>query len=277
MNWRTAMRLFYAIGSTCAIALMFGAAVMSGQTRPASKAPASGPLIDSARPIMQAEEVTLKGVTPIFGDPSKTGTYIIRTRLTANQEDGRIRRSGPIHHGPERHAVDRQRRRVQPDKLLPIREGGVAYLPANTHYFQVAGDSEVILQRNYRQRAGEIRAHRTGCQGPGRRRRRAVSERSVHPAQKGLRRSGFADAGARWNRWSARRPRRKQRQRRRQQRRRNRSTLSAEAQSRVSASPRQCSSAYGANHLTNQSSATSSATGVKTCPEWGCRYKPSLS
>src|SRR4051794_36215818 len=86
MMGRKDMRLTHAIGSTCTVALIYGATVMSGQTRPAPKAPAHGPLIDSARPIMQAEEVTLKGVTPIFGDPSKAGTYIIRTRLAANQE-----------------------------------------------------------------------------------------------------------------------------------------------------------------------------------------------
>jgi len=141
------MRLFYAIGSTCAVALVCGATAMSGQTRPASKAPASGPLIDSARPIMQSEEVMLKGVTPIFGDPAKTGTYIIRTRLTANQE-------GRPHYEDQDRFITVLKGTLwigkgdvfSPDKLLPIREGGVAYLPANTHYFQVAGDSEVILQ-----------------------------------------------------------------------------------------------------------------------------------
>jgi hypothetical protein len=141
------MRLFHAIGSTCVVALMCTAAVLAGQTRPAPKAPASGPLVDSARPIMQAEEVMLKGVTPIFGDPSKAGTYIIRTRLTANQE-------GRPHYEDQDRFITVLKGTLwigkgdvfSPDKLLPIREGGVAYLPANTHYFQVAGDSEVILQ-----------------------------------------------------------------------------------------------------------------------------------
>jgi hypothetical protein len=32
MNWRKVMRLFYAIGSTCAVALLCGATAMSGQT-----------------------------------------------------------------------------------------------------------------------------------------------------------------------------------------------------------------------------------------------------
>jgi hypothetical protein len=143
------MRLFYAIGSTSAVALICGAAVLSGQARPAPKAAAHGPLIDSTRPIMQAEEVTLplKSVTPIFGDPSKAGTYILRTRLAANQE-------GRPHYEDQDRFVTVLKGTLwigkgdvfSPDKLLPIREGGVAYLPANTHYFQVAGESEVILQ-----------------------------------------------------------------------------------------------------------------------------------
>jgi hypothetical protein len=141
------MRLTHAIASTCAIALIYGATVLSGQARPAPKAPASGPLIDSARPIMQAEEVTLKGVTPVFGDPSKAGPYIIRTRLTANQF------ARPHYEDQDRFITVLTGTLwigkgdvYSPDKMLPVREGGVAYLPANTHYFQVAGDSEVILQ-----------------------------------------------------------------------------------------------------------------------------------
>jgi hypothetical protein len=141
------MRLTHVIASTCAVALIYGATALSGQARPAPKAAASGPLVDSARPIMQAEEVTLKGVTPIFGDPSKAGTYIIRTRLTANQF------ARPHYEDQDRFITVLKGTLwigkgdvYSPEKMLPIREGGVAYLPANTHYFQVAGDSEVILQ-----------------------------------------------------------------------------------------------------------------------------------
>jgi len=96
---------------------------------------------------MQAEEVPLKGVMSVFGDPSKMGTYIIRTRLTANQQ------ARPHYEDQDRFITVLKGTLwigkgdvFSPDKLLPIREGGVAYLPANTHYFQVAGDSEVILQ-----------------------------------------------------------------------------------------------------------------------------------
>jgi quercetin dioxygenase-like cupin family protein len=141
------MRLFHAIGSTCGVALMCGATVLSAQTRPDSKASTAGPLIDSARPIMQADEVMLKDVTPIFGDPSKPGAYIIRTRLAAKQA------ARPHYEDQDRFITVLEGTLwigkgdvFNPEKLLPIREGGVAYLPANTHYFQVAGESEVVLQ-----------------------------------------------------------------------------------------------------------------------------------
>jgi quercetin dioxygenase-like cupin family protein len=147
------MKLSHAIGSSCVLALICGGTVSAQQIRPVSTpkpsaAPsASSPLIDSARPIMQAEEVVLKGVTPVFGDPSKIGPYIIRTRLAANQV------ARPHYEDQDRFITVLEGTLwigkgdvFSPDKLLPIREGGVAYLPANTHYFQVAGENEVVLQ-----------------------------------------------------------------------------------------------------------------------------------
>ncbi len=32
------------------------------------------------------------------------------------------------------------------DKLVPVREGGLMYQPANLHHYEVAGNDEVILQ-----------------------------------------------------------------------------------------------------------------------------------
>lgn len=32
------------------------------------------------------------------------------------------------------------------DKLVPVRQGGVVYLPANTHYFATAGTRDVMVQ-----------------------------------------------------------------------------------------------------------------------------------
>lgn len=127
-----------------ALVLMCGVTAF-GQTKPAPKA--SGALIDVNRPIMQAEEVALKGATPVFGDPSKAGSYILRMKLAPNQT-GR-----PRYEDQDRFITVLEGTLwiakgdvFNPEKLLPIREGGVAYLPANTHYFQVAGESGVTLQ-----------------------------------------------------------------------------------------------------------------------------------
>jgi hypothetical protein len=131
------------------IALVPGgpASNLYGQTRPAPRQAVSAPLVDATHNIMQVEEVALKGDTPVFGDASKPGTYFLRKRLTANQTT--------------RPHYDDQDRWItvlkgtlwvakgdvfKPDTLLPIREGGLIYLPANTHYFAMAGDTDVILQ-----------------------------------------------------------------------------------------------------------------------------------
>jgi len=129
-----------------AVALGFIAAPLFAQTRPAARS-ASTALIDASHPFMQAEEIALKGDTIIFGDPSKAGPYVLRRRLTANQT------ARPHYEDQDRWVTVLKGTLwigkgdvFSPDKLLPIREGGVAYLPANTHYFQVAGDNEVIVQ-----------------------------------------------------------------------------------------------------------------------------------
>jgi hypothetical protein len=115
-----------------------------GQTRPASTA---GPLVDSAHPLMQVEEVALKGNTNVFGDPSKPGMYVYRMRLNANQT------ARPHYDDQDRWVTVLQGTLwlgkgdvFRPDKLVQLRQGGVAYLAANTHYYEMAGDGEVILQ-----------------------------------------------------------------------------------------------------------------------------------
>src|SRR5262245_32146351 len=98
--------------------------IASAQTRPPAR-PSSAPLVDSSHPIMQVEEVALKGDTNVFGDPSKPGPYTLRKRMTANQT--------------ARPHFDDQDRWItvlkgtlwigkgdvySPDKLIPVREGG---------------------------------------------------------------------------------------------------------------------------------------------------------
>jgi quercetin dioxygenase-like cupin family protein len=97
---------------------------------------------------MQAEEMSLSGTTPVFGDRSQAGPYIVRSALAAKATT-------------RPHFVDQDQFITvlkgtlwigkgdvfNPSKLQPIREGGVIYLPANTHYFQVAGsEGEVVVQ-----------------------------------------------------------------------------------------------------------------------------------
>ncbi len=131
------------------IALVFGSAGsdLSGQTRPAPRPSASGPLVDGTRNIMQVEEVALKGDTVVFGDASKPGTYILRKKLTANQT------TRPGYADQDRWITVLKGTYwvakgdvFKPDAFLPIREGGLMYLPANTHYFGMAGETDVILQ-----------------------------------------------------------------------------------------------------------------------------------
>jgi len=119
------------------------------QTRQAPARPAGEPraIIDAAHPIMQAEEIALRGDLPIFGDVSKPGTYILRRELAANQT-------------VRPHFADQDRWITvlngtlwigkgdvfKPDSVLPIRAGGVAFLSANSHYFEMAGQDGAVIQ-----------------------------------------------------------------------------------------------------------------------------------
>jgi quercetin dioxygenase-like cupin family protein len=115
------------------------------QSRPAPR-PATA-VIDATHPIMQVEEVAQTGDTTVFGDASKPGTFVVRKKIAANQT---VR----PHYDDQDQWVTVLKGTLwlgkgdtfRPDKLLPIREGGVAYLPANTHYFEMSGEADVMLQ-----------------------------------------------------------------------------------------------------------------------------------
>jgi hypothetical protein len=116
-----------------------------GQT-PQQK-PASGPLIDDKRLLMQIEQVALTGTTTIFGDPAKPGFYILRSHLAPTA------RTRPRYYDQNRWVTVLkgtwwvgQGDVFKTDKLVPVREGGVMYLPANMRHFDVAGGGEVVLQ-----------------------------------------------------------------------------------------------------------------------------------
>ncbi len=115
------------------------------QSRPAPSA--GGPLVDGRHPILQPEELPIAGNTLIYGDPAQAGPYLLRRRLAPNETlrprvEDRDRLvtvlQGTLWIG--RGDVFR------PDLLMPVREGGVAFLPAGTHYFGMAGNGVVVLQ-----------------------------------------------------------------------------------------------------------------------------------
>src|SRR5689334_19829528 len=80
------------LSSALALSVVCGTVLVGQQAAPARPAApaapaakAAAPLIDTSRPIMQAEEMSLGGTTAIFGDRSKPGPYIVRSALTAKQ------------------------------------------------------------------------------------------------------------------------------------------------------------------------------------------------
>src|SRR3954464_5427309 len=113
-----------------AIALSSWAAAASAQARQPTRAgspaspPGAGALIDSAHPIMQVEEVAVKGDTAVFGDASKAGMYVMRKKMAANQT------ARPHYDDQDRWITVLQGTLwlgkgdvYRPDTLVPIRQG----------------------------------------------------------------------------------------------------------------------------------------------------------
>ena len=181
------MRFTHALGSTCAVTLICSATALFGQTRPAPAAKTQGPLIDAARPLMQVEEVALKGTTTVFGDPSKPGAYILRMKLAPNQ-------FARPHYDDQDRFITVLKGTLwigkgdvfSTEKMLPVREGGVAYLPANTHYFQTPGEGEVVLQITG---SGPVKSVHTEVDAKG----QPVAEGGPYPSAAPPRRRGYVD------------------------------------------------------------------------------------
>ena len=109
--------------------------------------PNPSPLLDDKRLILQVEQVALAEATNIFGDPSKPGTYVVRSRLAPNTK------TRPRFHDHDRWVTVLkgtwwvgEGNVFRTDKLVPVREGGMMYQPANLRTFDLAGDTEVVLQ-----------------------------------------------------------------------------------------------------------------------------------
>ena len=179
------------INSALAIVVVCGGALFGQQAAPAKPAsPATkvaGPLIDSNRPILQVEETSLTGTTSIFGDRAKAGPFIVRSRLTANQ-------MARPHYDDQDQFLTVLKGTLwigkgdvfTPGKMQPVREGGIMYLPANTHFFQVAGDADVIVQiTGY----GPVKSTHTEVDAKG----QAVAEGGPYPALSTPRKRGYVD------------------------------------------------------------------------------------
>jgi len=128
------------------IALWLAGATIAAFAETPQKSP-SGPIVDDKRLVMQIDQVALGGTTHVFGDPSTGGTYVLRLQLAPNTK---IR--------PRFYDRDRwvtvlkgtwwvgQGEVFNTSKLVPVREGGFMYQPANLRTFDMAADGEVVLQ-----------------------------------------------------------------------------------------------------------------------------------
>jgi hypothetical protein len=112
-----------------------------------SPAPPSDSLLDSKRLIVQSENLPLTDTTTLFGDPSKDGTYVVRTRIAPNTK------TRPRFYDRDRVVTVLkgtwwvgEGEVFRPEKVVPVREGGLMYQPANMKTFDITGSSEVILQ-----------------------------------------------------------------------------------------------------------------------------------
>ena len=133
--------------ATCAWGAVWVGGVTIAVFGQAPQKPATGPLVDGKHLLMQIEQVPLAGNTTIFGDPSKPGPYILRTQLAPNAT------TRPRYHNQDRWVTVLkgtwwvgQGNVFRTDTLVPVREGGVMYQPANLRTFDVAGSGEVTLQ-----------------------------------------------------------------------------------------------------------------------------------
>jgi len=143
------MRFSRAIAwGTCAlVAIALGGVAIPAFGQAARQKSPSGPLVDSTRLFMQIEQVALTGTTNVFGDPTKPGTYIVRSKLAPNQK---IR---PHYNDQDRWVTVLkgtywvgQGDVFRTETLIPVREGGLMYQPANQHQYEHAGPQEVIMQ-----------------------------------------------------------------------------------------------------------------------------------
>lgn len=128
------------------IAGWLGAAMVATFAQAPAK-PDAGPVLNDKRLILQAEHIASNSTTHVFGDPSKPGMYIMRVQLPPNAKNR------PRFYDQNRFVTVLkgtwwvgEGAVFQPEKVVPVREGGLMYQPANIKTFDITGTTGALLQ-----------------------------------------------------------------------------------------------------------------------------------
>ncbi|MDR1989385.1 MAG: cupin domain-containing protein [Acidobacteriaceae bacterium] len=126
------------------LALLFAPSLIGFQQRGGAQAPAQA-VVDKDHLRMNPED-GLKSM-PVFGAQNAPGFYVLRNRFGPGQT------SRPHYHDHDRWVTvikgtwwTDEGDVFRPDKMIPIKEGGVMYHPAGFHHYDGAKDEEVIVQ-----------------------------------------------------------------------------------------------------------------------------------
>ncbi len=137
-----ARKVLVRCGSLVAILLIAPSIVGRAQQRPSAP-----PLVDKDHLRMQPEAALTGGSVRVFGDQGQPGMYVYRNRFAPGVT------SRPHYHDQDRWVTvikgtwwTGEGDVFQPDKMVPIKEGGMMYHPAGFHHYDGAKDGEVIVQ-----------------------------------------------------------------------------------------------------------------------------------
>ena len=140
------VRRLWAVSVLCLLSLLTAPA--GGRGQQASGSSPASPLIDASRLRMQPEQASGAGNRVfIVGDETKPGIYAYRNTFPPGQS------SRPHYHTGDRVVTvikgtwwTGEGDVFQPDKMTPIREGGVMLHPAGLHHYDGARDEAVTVQ-----------------------------------------------------------------------------------------------------------------------------------
>ena len=132
--------------SAAALTLAVTTVSLIGQAPAApSQRPPVKPLVDADNNRMQPEQGLVS--TTVFGDPSKPGIYVVRNRFAPGVT------SRPHYHDQDRFVTvikgtwyTDEGDVFRPEKMVPIKEGGFMFHPANYHHYDGSQGEEVVVQ-----------------------------------------------------------------------------------------------------------------------------------